>query len=83
MDTQVITGIIGDKFSFHWSKKKISYMKKERKWQERRYQLQSNTEEKPTEFIKVKVNGTLNDVSSYKLYEDSIDFENSNQQVLD
>ncbi len=33
------------------------------------------TKENPTEFIKVKVNGTLNDVSSYKLY-DSIDFEN-------
>ncbi len=32
------------------------------------------TEENPAEFIKVKVNGTLNDVSSYKLY-DSIDFE--------
>ncbi len=31
--------------------------------------------ENPTEFIKVKVNGTVNDVSSAKLY-DSIDFEN-------
>ncbi len=49
-------------------------MKKERNRQERRYQSYTATEENPTEFIKVKVNGTLNDVSSYKLY-DSIDFE--------
>ncbi len=60
-DTQVITGIIGDKFHFIEAKENF-YMKKERNRQERRYQSYTVTEENPTEFIKVKVNGTLNDV---------------------
>ncbi len=71
---QVITGIIGDNF-ISLKQKKISYMKKERKQTRKEDGIKVTivTEENPTEFVKVKVNGTLNDVSSYKLY-DSIDF---------
>ncbi len=53
-------------------------MKKEEQKQDKKDGIKVTivTEENPTEFYqKVKVNGTLNDVSSYKLY-DSIDFEN-------
>ncbi len=56
-------------------------MKKERKQtRQTSKEVTIVTEENPTEFIKVKVNGTLNDVSSYKLY-DSIDFENLTGKV--
>ncbi len=50
-DTQVITGIIGDRISFHWSKKKISYMKR-RKTRKTVSRVTIVTEENPTEFIK-------------------------------
>ncbi len=50
--TQVITGIIGDKFHFIEAKK-ISYMKKERK-QTRRNQSYDRYRRKSTEFIKSK-----------------------------
>ncbi len=43
--------------------------------QERRHQSYNRYRRKSTEFIKVKVNGTLNDVSSYK-WTIPIDFEN-------
>ncbi len=48
-------------------------MKKEREHKKDGIKVTIVTEENPNEFIKVKVNGTLNDVSSYKLY-GSIDF---------
>ncbi len=38
LDTQVITGIIGDKFHFYIEARKVLYMKKEENRQERRYQ---------------------------------------------
>ncbi len=47
--------------------KKILY-EEERKQTRKTNKLQSLQEENPTEFIKV-MNGTLNDVSSYKLYD--------------
>ncbi len=74
-DTQVITGIIKDKFHFI-EQKKISYMKKGRNRQERRYQSYTVTEEKSKQNLsKSKWMEHWTDVSSYKLY-DSIDFEN-------
>ncbi len=74
MDTQVITGI-GDKFHFIEAKENFLY-EEGKKTDKKDGIVTIVTEENPTEFTKVKVNGTLNDdVSSYKLY-DSIDFEN-------
>ncbi len=69
-----ITGT--DKFYFHWSKRK-GLRAEEGKKTDKKDGIKATivTEENPTEFIKVKVNKTMNDVSSYKLY-DSIDFEN-------
>jgi hypothetical protein len=74
-DTQVITGIIGDKFHFIEAKENFLYEEGKKTEKKDGIKVTIVTEENPTEFLKVKVNGTLNDVSSYKLY-DSIDFEN-------
>ncbi len=74
-DTQVITGIIGDKFPHFIEAKRNLYEEGKKTGQERRYQSYTVTEENPTEFYQKSKWGTLNDVSSYKLY-DSIDFEN-------
>ena len=74
-DTQVITGIIGDKFHFIEATENFLYENGKRTDKKDGIKVTIVTEENPTEFLKVKVNGTLNDVSSYKLY-DSIDFEN-------
>ncbi len=66
---QVITGI-GDKFTIE-AKVLIWRRAKTRKTVSVTIEIQKKN---PTEFIKVKVNGTLNDVLSYKLY-DSIDLK--------
>ncbi len=66
-DTQVITGIIGDKFHFIEAKKEFLMKKEENRQEKTGIKVTIVTEENPTEIYQVKVNGTLNDVSSYKL----------------
>ncbi len=74
----MIQSIISDKFHFIEAKENFTYTQKRGK--EKRDQdsikvtivTEENQQEK---FIKVKVNGTLNIISDYKLY-DCVDFEN-------
>lgn len=71
----MVKDAIGDKFHFIEAKENFLYEEGKKTEKKDGIKVTIVTEEKPTEFINVKVNGTLNDVSSYKLY-DSIDFEN-------
>lgn len=75
LDETTVKYFIGDKFHFIEAKENFLYEDKKRTDKKDGIKVTIVTEENPTEFIKVKVNGTLNDVSSYKLY-DSIDFDN-------
>ena len=71
----MVKDAIGDKFHFIEAKENFLYEEGKKTEKKDGIKVTIVTEENPTEFINVKVNGTLNDVSSYKLY-DSIDFEN-------
>lgn len=71
----MVKGAIGEKFHFIEAKDNFLYEEGKKTEKKDGIKVTIVTEENPTEFINVKVNGTLNDVSSYKLY-DSIDFEN-------
>lgn len=75
LDETTVKYFIGDKFHFIEAKDNFLYEDKKKTEKKDGIKVTIVTEENPTEFIKVKVNGTLNDVSGYKLY-DSIDFEN-------
>ncbi len=69
MISQVITGIIGDKFHFVWSKERDFHTKKEENRQERRYQSYNRYEENQQEFIKVQSeDGTLNIYKKFTNY---------------
>lgn len=71
----MVKDAIGDKFHFIEAKENFLYEEGKKTEKKDGIKVTIVTEENPTEFINVKVNGTLNDVSSYKLY-DSIDFDN-------
>lgn len=71
----MVKDAIGDKFHFIEAKENFLYEEGKKTEKKDGIKVTIVTEENPTEFINIKVNGTLNDVSSYKLY-DSIDFEN-------
>lgn len=71
----MVKDAIGDKFHFIEAKENFLYEEGKKTEKKDGIKVTIVTEENPTEFINVKVNGTLNDVSNYKLY-DSIDFEN-------
>lgn len=71
----MVKGAIGEKFHFIEAKENFLYEEGKKTEKKDGIKVTIVTEENPTGFINVKVNGTLNDVSSYKLY-DSIDFEN-------
>lgn len=71
----MVKDAIGDKFHFIEAKENFLYEEGKKTEKKDGIKVTIVTEENPTEFINVKVNGKLNDVSGYKLY-DSIDFEN-------
>lgn len=71
----MVKGAIGDKFHFIEAKENFLYEEGKKTEKKDGIKVTIVTEENPTEFINVKVNGTLNDVSGFKVY-DSIDFEN-------
>ncbi len=71
-DTQVITGIIGDRISFHWSKENFLY-EEGRKQTERQYQSYNCYRRKSNRIYQSQSEWNTDDVSSYKLW-DSIDF---------
>ncbi len=65
-DTQVITLLVINFISLE--AKKIFIWRRKETDKKDGIKVTIVTEENPTEFIKVKVNGTLNDVISYKLW---------------
>lgn len=71
----MVKGAIGEKFHFIEAKDNFLYEDKKRTDKKDGIKVTIVTEENPTEFINVKVNGTLNDVAGFKVY-DLIDFEN-------
>ena len=71
----MVKGAIGDKFHFIEAKENFLYEEGKKTEKKDGIKVTMVTEENPTEFINVKVNGTLNDVAGFKVY-DSIDFEN-------
>ena len=71
----MVKGAIGDKFHFIEAKENFLYEEGKKTEKKDGIKVTIATEENPTEFINVKVNGTLNDVAGFKVY-DSIDFEN-------
>ncbi len=67
-DTQVITGIIGDKFHFDEAKENLLIWRRKENRQERRYQRLQSLQKKTQQFIKgEKLDGALNvyQVTSY------------------
>jgi hypothetical protein len=71
----MVKGAIGEKFHFIEAKDNFLYEDKKKTDKKDGIKVTIVTEENPTEFINVKVNGTLNDVAGFKVY-DLIDFEN-------
>lgn len=71
----MVKGAIGDKFHFIEAKDNFLYEDKKKTDKKDGIKVTIVTEENPTEFINVKVNGTLNDVAGFKVY-DLIEFEN-------
>jgi hypothetical protein len=71
----MVKGAIGEKFHFIEAKDNFLYEDKKKTDKKDGIKVTIVTEENPTEFINVKVNGTLNDVAGFKVY-DLIEFEN-------
>lgn len=71
----MVKEIIGDKFRFFSATENFLYENGKRTDKKDGIKVKIYSEVKPDEFLFVKVNGTLEDVSSYKVH-DSIDFEN-------
>lgn len=71
----MVKGAIGEKFHFIEAKDNFLYEDKKKTEKKDGIKVTIVTEENPTEFINVKVNGTLNDVAGFKVY-DLIEFEN-------
>lgn len=71
----MVKGAIGEKFHFIEAKDNFLYEEGKKTEKKDGIKVTIVTEENPTEFINVKVNGTLNDVAGFKVY-DLIDFEN-------
>ena len=71
----MVKGAIGEKF--HFIEAKDNFLNEDKKKTDKKDGIKVTivTEENPTEFINVKVNGTLNDVAGFKVY-DLIEFEN-------
>ena len=75
LDETTVKYFIGDKFHFIEAKENFLYEGGKKTDKKEVIKVTIVTEKNPTEFINVKVNVKLNDVSIYKLY-GSIDFEN-------
>lgn len=71
----MVKGAIGEKFHFIEAKDNFLYEDKKKTDKKDGIKVTIVTEENPTEFINVKVNGTLNDVAGFKVY-DLIEFDN-------
>lgn len=74
-DETMVKGAIGSKFYFLKATENFLYKEGKRTEEVDGIKVTIYTDENPMEFINVKVAGTLEDVSSYKVH-DSIDFEN-------
>lgn len=75
LDATTVNYFIGNKFYFFKAADNFLYEDGKRTEKKDGIKITIYSEENPTEFLNVKVNGTLNDVSDYKVH-DSIDFEN-------
>lgn len=75
LDETTVKYFLGDKFRFIEAKDNFLYEEGKKTEKKDGIKVIIVSEENPTEFLSVKVKGTMNDVSSYSLY-DSIEFEN-------
>lgn len=75
LDETTVKYFIGNKFYFFKAVDNFLYEDGKKTDKKDGIKVTIYSEENPTQFLNVKVNGTMNDVENYKVH-DSIDFEN-------